>query len=204
MAAVGRGDQGAPLPGQRCTATVNASWTASSATSMSPTTRTRTATARPYPSGRPARSPKGIPATCRCHPAGSVLQRPDLDREGDRPGELAAPLQGGVEIGCLDDGEPAQVLLALDVGPSVVSTSLPFSRTTVAVLDGCRPPANTQAPAARSSAFTPSTSRMIGSRNSADGTSSGVSPSGWASWVSGCSWTPGRCPYCSNASNGPG
>ena len=39
---------GSPLDGHRCTAAVNASWTASSATSISPKTRTRTATARPY------------------------------------------------------------------------------------------------------------------------------------------------------------
>src|SRR5262249_10021327 len=41
---------GRPLDGHRCTAIVNASWTASSATSMSPKWRTRTATARPYSS----------------------------------------------------------------------------------------------------------------------------------------------------------
>ncbi len=41
---------GSPADGQRSTAAVNASWTASSARSMSPRTRTRTATARPYSS----------------------------------------------------------------------------------------------------------------------------------------------------------
>ncbi|MCW2901077.1 MAG: hypothetical protein JWO67_3342 [Streptosporangiaceae bacterium] len=50
--------------------------------------------------------------------AGSVLQRPDLDREGDRPGQLAAPLEGGVEIWRLDDREPAEVLLALTASTS--------------------------------------------------------------------------------------
>src|SRR5262245_11138282 len=39
---------GSPVDGHRCTAAANASWTASSATSMSPNVRTRTATARPY------------------------------------------------------------------------------------------------------------------------------------------------------------
>ncbi len=63
---------GSPVDGHRCTAVVNASWTASSAMSMSPKTRTRTAT---------------------------------------------APVQRGVEVGCLDDGEPAEVLLAFGVGP---------------------------------------------------------------------------------------
>ena len=46
---------GSPLAGQRPTASVNASCTASSATSMSPKVRTRTATARPY-SSRKTRS----------------------------------------------------------------------------------------------------------------------------------------------------
>jgi hypothetical protein len=41
---------GSPAAGQRSTATVNASWTASSAASMSPNWRTSTATARPYSS----------------------------------------------------------------------------------------------------------------------------------------------------------
>ena len=38
---------GSPEAGQRSVATTNASWTASSATSMSPKTRTKVATARP-------------------------------------------------------------------------------------------------------------------------------------------------------------
>src|SRR3989475_8930264 len=45
-----------------------------------------------------------------------LLERPHLDREGDRPRELATPLERGVEIGCVDDAEPADVLLALRVG----------------------------------------------------------------------------------------
>jgi hypothetical protein len=39
---------GNPSSGQRCVATVNASWTPSSARSMSPKLRTSTETARPY------------------------------------------------------------------------------------------------------------------------------------------------------------
>ena len=39
---------GSPAAGHRCTATANASWTASSAMSRSPKVRVRTATARPY------------------------------------------------------------------------------------------------------------------------------------------------------------
>ncbi len=46
---------GSPADGHRLAASANASWTASSATSMSPKTRVRTATARPY-SSRKTRS----------------------------------------------------------------------------------------------------------------------------------------------------
>ena len=60
-------------------------------------------------------------------------------------------------------------------GPSVMSTSPSAARSTVAVSGGCRPPVNTQAPAALSSASTALTSRMIGSRISGGG----GSPSGW-------------------------
>lgn len=38
---------------------------------------------------------------CQASAAGSVLQRPHLDQEGDRPGELAAPFERGIEIGGL-------------------------------------------------------------------------------------------------------
>ena len=53
--------------------------------------------------------------------------------------------------------------------------SPPETRTTVAVLGGCSPPANTQAPAARSSSFSASRSLEILSRTSA----AGGGPSGW-------------------------
>src|SRR5215211_7920144 len=107
---------GRPADGQRCTAAANASWTASSATSMSPKTPTRTATARPY-SWRKTRSISaagraGTPASV----PGPVLERPDLDGEGGRLGQPAAPGQGGVQVGRPDDGEAADVLLALGEG----------------------------------------------------------------------------------------
>src|SRR5215217_1727567 len=108
---------GAPASGQRCTAVANASWTASSATSMSPKVPTRTATARPYCS----RNTRSISAAARPGTPSSALdlapERPDLDREGGRPGQLAGPGEGGVQVGGLDDGEPADVLLALGEGP---------------------------------------------------------------------------------------
>jgi hypothetical protein len=68
-----------------------------------------------------------------------VLDRPHLDRESDDPCQLAAPFQRGVEVGGLDQGEPAEMFLASVYGPSVVTTSPPSSRSTVAVLGGCSP-----------------------------------------------------------------
>ena len=106
---------GSPAEGHRSTATVNVSWTASSATPMSPDQ----APPRPgrTPRGRHVRSPKrdrsgtALGVTCR-----GVDERSHLDRNAAQGlGELAAPLERGVEIGRLDDREPADVLLALDV-----------------------------------------------------------------------------------------
>jgi hypothetical protein len=42
-----------------------------------------------------------------------LIAHKHLDREGGHPGQLAAPLESGVQVGRLDDREPAQVLLAL-------------------------------------------------------------------------------------------
>jgi hypothetical protein len=41
------------------------------------------------------------------------MERPDLDRQRNRASGLAAPLQRGVEIRCLDEQAPAEVLFAL-------------------------------------------------------------------------------------------
>src|ERR1019366_5878404 len=54
-------------------------------------------------------------------------------------------------------------------GPSVTSTSPSESLSTVAVLDGCSPPAKTHAPAARSSSLTAPTSAMICSMSAGAG-----------------------------------
>src|SRR6185312_9340341 len=43
------------------------------------------------------------------------VQLPDLGGQGGGPGELAAPFECGVEVSGLDDGEAADVLLALGV-----------------------------------------------------------------------------------------
>src|SRR5437588_4825204 len=52
--------------------------------------------------------------------------------------------------GALITQKPPMCSLPSANGPSVVSTSSPSSCTTVAVLEGCNPPANTHAPAERS------------------------------------------------------
>src|SRR5689334_216691 len=54
-------------------------------------------------------------------------------------------------------------------GPSVMRTSSSLKRTTVALLGACRPPLNTQAPAAFISRRTASSWRMIGSSTSRGG-----------------------------------
>src|SRR5438270_3387456 len=106
---------GTPVDGQRCTATAKASWTASSARSMSPKTRMRTATARPYCS----RNVWSISPRCAGTPASGLdvfLERPDLDRGGARHSGLGGPREGGIEIGGRDDPEAADVFLALGEG----------------------------------------------------------------------------------------
>ncbi len=101
---------GGPADGQRCSATVKASWTASSATSMSPNRRTRTATARPY-SSRNTRSTSRVAAARAGSPGvavpppwspgvavssgpGGVAGVTAALRTGARPG-TAGPRSGG-------------------------------------------------------------------------------------------------------------
>ena len=78
---------------------------------------------------------------------GLVLEGPDLDRAPQAALPSAAQLQGGVEVGGLDDPEAAELLLGLGEG-AVGGEDLAalVASTTVAVSAGCRPPANTQAP----------------------------------------------------------
>ncbi len=54
-------------------------------------------------------------------------------------------------------------------GPSVITISPLTGLSTVAVLGGCNPPVNTQAPAALSFAFQAPTCSMIGSSTSGGG-----------------------------------
>src|SRR5580704_11563638 len=107
---------GNPASGHRRAASANASWTASSAVSMSPKTRVRTATARPYSSRKtPSMSASAGPGTLSlCLLPGLILERPHLDRDRAREGGLAAPSQRGIQVGGLDHPEAAHVLLALD------------------------------------------------------------------------------------------
>ncbi len=70
---------------------------------------------------------------------------------------------------------PPRCSLPSTYGPSVVSTSPFWNRTTVAVLGAWSPSEKTHAPAAFSSSFTAATSRLIWSRF----TVGGGSPSGW-------------------------
>src|SRR5580704_6968648 len=107
---------GRPASGHRRAASANASWTASSAVSMSPKTRVRTATARPYSSRKtPSMSASAGPGTLSPFLLwGLILERPHLDRDRAREGGLAAPSQRGIQVGGLDHPEAAHVLLALD------------------------------------------------------------------------------------------
>src|SRR4029079_4531505 len=106
---------GTPDWGHRAIAIVKASWTASSATSMSPKCRTRTDTARPY-SSRKTRSTSGVAEGAVSGVRLSLsLKRPHFDRQRQRPRELAPPCERGVEIGGLDHDEAADVLLAFRV-----------------------------------------------------------------------------------------
>ena len=149
-----------PGGGQRCTAAVNASWTASSATSMSPKTRTRTATARPYSS----RKTRSISEVERAGTPGISVR---LGTAGPRsggwsPGPAFRPHSSAASrSGALMMQKPPMCSLPSVYGPSVMSTSPSWTRTTVAVLGGCSPPAKTHAPAALISSLSASTSRMI-------------------------------------------
>src|ERR1019366_6683781 len=105
---------GSPSDGQCWVAAVKASWTASSATSMLPKTRTRTETARPY-SARKTRSISDAARTGMSSVLGDVLERAHLYRQGGSPGRFTCPVKCGVQIGCGDDPEPADVFHAFDV-----------------------------------------------------------------------------------------
>src|SRR5215472_12491879 len=101
---------GNPVCGQRSTAVVKASCTASSARSISPKRRIRVATQRPY-SARKTRSMSAGEVTGPL--AGVILERADLDRGTARPGGLRGPGERRVEVGGLDHPEAAEVFFGL-------------------------------------------------------------------------------------------
>src|SRR5258708_4347882 len=102
---------GSPVDGHRCTAMVNASWTASSASSMSPKARTRTATARPY-SSRNTRSMSAASTAGTRSVLRNVLERAYLDGSVTGPGRPGGPLERRVQVASCDHPEPADMLLA--------------------------------------------------------------------------------------------
>src|SRR5512132_3502616 len=112
---------GRPSAGHLSRATANASWTASSARSMSPTTRIRVATDRPdswrkiRPTSAWSRVAGASPSPTRSGLGGG--ERPDLDRLADRRRGLGRPDQRRVQVLGLDDVEAAQVLPRLHEGP---------------------------------------------------------------------------------------
>ena len=118
---------GSPSCGHRRVATAKASWTASSATSMSPKTRTRTATARPY-SSRKTRSTSAAPAI-----------RPAPRRAGGpRSAASSPPRSWPAHSSAASRSSAAMIVkpptcsLPSTKGPSVMTTSPPLARTTVA------------------------------------------------------------------------
>src|ERR1017187_10575920 len=164
---------GSPSDGHLAAATVNASWTASSAASISPRKRIRVATHRPYSRRKTAstvtaREPMDA-ARIRSLRVGRVSldrvvevpteQRADLDRPLFRDRGELGPLQGLVQVGGVDDPEPGEVFLGLGVRPVGHLEVAAGLRTTVAdSAPPCRPPLNTNAPASvilSPSEFTP-------------------------------------------------
>src|SRR5947209_13409742 len=105
---------GRPVTGHRWRATTNASWTASSAMSISPKRRIRVATALPD-SCRNTCSISERPdiTTAAGSDLGLVMEGPDLDGGLAGNGRLLGPGQGRVQILGLDDPEAADLLTGL-------------------------------------------------------------------------------------------
>src|SRR5215217_3762400 len=112
---------GTPSPGHLPRATAKASWTASSARSMSPKARIRAASDRPDSSRKIRPTSAGSsPAAASPSPTPSGLEsrkRTDLDRHLDGTGDPRRPGERGVQVLGLDDVEAAQVLLGLHERP---------------------------------------------------------------------------------------
>src|SRR5438034_254669 len=104
---------GTPDAGQRWTATTKASWTASSAMSMSPKRRTRVATARPNSCRKVCSTREASRMLTPRLGLRLVLEGAHLDRSLAGCRALGRPGQRGVEVGGADDPEAAQLLLRL-------------------------------------------------------------------------------------------
>ena len=116
---------GRPVVGHRSSATTNASWTASSATSMSPKKRTRVATARPD-SARKMRSMSAVST------AGTIRRRARPGTGAPRRGCAQATLPSAANFmaasrsGTSMIQKPPSCSLASANGPSVTRTSPPL------------------------------------------------------------------------------
>src|SRR5207247_5591718 len=106
---------GRPSPGRLCSAPATASWTASSAASMSPKARMRDATDLPYSSRKirlttvSSTGSAALPFAWLSAP--NIHKGPYFDRPLDRLGDFRRPGKRGVEIVGLDDVEATEVLL---------------------------------------------------------------------------------------------
>src|SRR5215471_12671220 len=123
---------GWPSNGHLAAATVKASWTASSAASISPRKRIRVATQRPYSRRKTASTVIApgfaVAERMRLLRLGrriqsyrvvevSIEEWADLDRPLFRDRSALGPLQSRVQVGGIDDPEPGKVFLAFGVGP---------------------------------------------------------------------------------------
>src|ERR1022692_534554 len=123
---------GRPVSGHFCTATTKASWTASSASSMSPRRRTSVATARPYSSRNTPAMAEASKGGCVMSAArvllasGAVLERAHLDRAAAGFRRLRRPRQRRIQVVRLDDPESAELLLGLGEG-AIGGESLPVA-----------------------------------------------------------------------------
>src|SRR5215211_4866620 len=111
---------GTPSHGHLPRATAKASWTASSARSMSPKARIRAASDRPDSSRKIRPTSAGSsPAAASPSSTPSGLEsreRTDLDRHLDGPGDPRRPTERDIQVLGLDDVEAAQVFLGLHEG----------------------------------------------------------------------------------------
>ena len=163
---------GTPVSGQRSAATRNASWTASSATSMSPKRRTRVAIAWPDSSRKTCSTVSAAADTGSTAPARpeTAAPRPVAPQATVA---LRAQARAASRSGASMIQNPPSCSFDSGNGPSVrmISPSA-CARATVAVDAGCRPPPNTHTPSRLISSLSASTSAYMRSIVSCGGSSS--------------------------------